>query len=152
MKRSLTDRFWEKVERGEGCWIWSAGVNENGYGMIIAGGTDRRVFLCHRLAWEMVNGTIPADTCVLHRCDNPRCVNPNHLFLGDRDANNKDRKNKGRGTKGVTVHTHRLTEESVIDMRDAYREGASFADLAREWNVAHHTAANAVRGVSWSHL
>ena len=56
----------------------------------------------HRMSWELVNGTIPSDLLVLHRCDNRKCVNPEHLFLGTQQDNVVDMVKKKRhvGTKG----------------------------------------------------
>lgn len=32
MRRSLEDRFWSKVEKSDGCWLWTASVMSSGYG------------------------------------------------------------------------------------------------------------------------
>lgn len=31
--RPAEERFWEKVNRTDGCWLWTAGTNNRGYGV-----------------------------------------------------------------------------------------------------------------------
>lgn len=93
---SLAQRLWERVDKGDGCWDWTARVNENGYGVIAASYRKR---YAHRASWELTYGPIPDGLCVLHRCDNRRCVRPDHLFLGTRQDNSADMVAKGRSTR-----------------------------------------------------
>ena len=77
----------------DGCWLWTGSVNNDGYGQIRHDGRTQRV---HRLAWEEVNGPIPAGMAVCHSCDVPACCNPAHLFLGTQLDNVTDMRTKGR--------------------------------------------------------
>jgi len=93
--RPLADRFWDKVQKSDGCWIFT-GANAKGYGVIgRCDGTHEYVY-AHRLSWELHHGPIPDGLCVLHHCDTPRCVNPEHLWLGTIADNNRDMSQKGR--------------------------------------------------------
>jgi hypothetical protein len=98
--RPLIDRFMEKVQKTEECWIFT-GTKIRGYGCIGLGqgheGYDRRRY-AHCLSWIIHNGPIPVGQKVLHKCDNPPCVNPAHLFLGDDKDNQRDRAWKRRGS------------------------------------------------------
>lgn len=99
-RRSLEDRFWEKVRKAgpDECWEWQAATNEKGYGRLTAG---RGVNLkAHRVAYALSNGgELDADKHVLHRCDNPPCCNPRHLFIGSGKDNTRDMMQKGRQSK-----------------------------------------------------
>lgn len=90
---TLPERFWSKVEKAEGCWLWTAYRDDDGYGSIRVG---RKAELAHRVAWWLTNGPIPPGLHVLHRCDRPECVNPDHLFLGTQLDNVVDMYRKGR--------------------------------------------------------
>lgn len=94
-KRPVEERFAEKVspEPNTGCHLWMGAADPLGYGRF---GRRNRVYLAHRVAWELRHGPIPAGMCLCRRCDNPACVNPGHLFLGTRIDNNRDRDQKGR--------------------------------------------------------
>lgn len=86
-------KFWKYVNKTEDCWLWTGGQIK-GYGQISV--PEKKY--SHRFSWEMHNGSIPTDTCVLHRCDVPLCVRPDHLFLGTHADNTRDRIAKRRGS------------------------------------------------------
>ena len=95
-------RFWDKVNKTDNCWLWTAAIDSHGYGKIIIGSRSdksRKYRIASRVSWELINGPIPFKKLVLHKCDNPLCVNPDHLFLGTSGDNNRDRHRKGR-TRG----------------------------------------------------
>lgn len=75
-------RFWAKVQQGEGCWEWLAGKNAYGYGRIQFGTLrDPDIQFAHRVAYEYVKGPIPEEKFVDHICGNRGCVNPGHLRI-----------------------------------------------------------------------
>jgi hypothetical protein len=91
----LKKRFWAKVQRSNGCWLWTGSKNQSGRGMFRVG---RRTSAANRVAWELAHGPIADGLCVCHKCDVPSCVNPEHLWLGDHLENMADREEKGRNT------------------------------------------------------
>lgn len=85
--------FWARVQKSEGCWLWTGAKNRNGYGYL---GMNNKDILAHRFSWIVNVGEIRAGKCVLHRCDVPACVRPDHLFVGDHLTNVRDCIAKGR--------------------------------------------------------
>lgn len=160
-------RFWSKVRVGaqDECWSWTAGSSKNGYGRFGVG--DGVVMDAHRFAWLLVHGD-PGPLCVLHHCDYRLCCNPFEcLFLGTKTVNAKDRDAKGRtargGTHGSRTHPERwargeasgsaaLTEADVRLLRARYAAGASYDELAIEFDVVRGTVSNAVTGKTWGHM
>ncbi|MCZ7405141.1 MAG: hypothetical protein O8C67_09460 [Candidatus Methanoperedens sp.] len=51
IKKSLEERFWEKVDikGNDECWNWLAHSNKGGYGQI---GLLYKVVPAHRISWE----------------------------------------------------------------------------------------------------
>lgn len=95
MSRSYRVPFWDRKEiDSNGCWNWVGSKRAHGYGQVYFNGKPARK--AHRVAWELTNGKIPNNLCVLHRCDNSSCINPDHLFLGTQLENIQDMINKGR--------------------------------------------------------
>lgn len=95
--QSLDQRFWQSVDQSGDCWLWTAGVDKDGYGRIRVNGAQQRT---HQVSYVLHYGPIPDGMWVLHRCDNPRCVRPDHLFLGTSQDNVADRTTKGRSATG----------------------------------------------------
>lgn len=111
--RPLVERFWEKVEKTAGCWVWTGSRVFYGYGNI--GGPGNKNIRAHRLSWELHNGPIPNGLCVLHTCDNPGCVRPDHLFLGTQKQNAEDKAQKGRcNAQRGDEHWSRRSPEKVL--------------------------------------
>lgn len=72
---TLLERFEEKVERTEDCWLW-LGSKVMGYGVL---GLNYKLVYAHRVSYEEYVGPIPTDYEVDHLCRVRACVNPAHL-------------------------------------------------------------------------
>lgn len=72
----VSERFWPKVNRTSGCWVWTGAKDPRGYGRFRH---DGRARLAHRVSYELARGPIPAGLTLDHLCRNPSCVNPDHL-------------------------------------------------------------------------
>ncbi|MCK4625040.1 MAG: HNH endonuclease [Phycisphaerae bacterium] len=145
------ERFWSKVKFGNGgCWLWTAGVNGDGYGTF-----DLRTksIRAHRISWALVNGPIGANLLVCHACDHPNCVNPKHLFTGTDADNHKDRNQKGRTARGERTGRAKLTSKQVIDIRKRYASGGiTERALAAKYDVTQGNVHCVISRKSWTHI
>ena len=98
------ERFWSKVEKTDGCWIWMASRDPKGYGTF---GFEGRVHKAHRVAYILAFGEVPNGAHVLHSCDNPHCVNPSHLRPGTHTDNMQDKVLRGRHFQSNQTHCKR---------------------------------------------
>lgn len=159
----LADRFWRKVDKAGPapahapdlgpCWLWTGSKLNSGYGQINRGIPGAVVMVTtHRLAWELVHGSVPEGQWVLHRCDVRRCVNPAHLYVGDHADNVRDAVERARHPHGSKHHAAKHTEEQVAEMRRVFASGASLEALAQRFGVSRAAAGRLVRGNTFKRL
>mgnify|MGYP001614047423 CR=1 FL=1 len=146
-------RFWSKVKKGDGCWLWQAGTNGDGYGQFWLDKHHPKV-LAHRLSYEWANGPLASGMLACHSCDTPACVRPDHVFAGTYLDNVVDMYRKGRSgdrnyAQGERITIHKLTAESVRRLRARRLEGCSYPQLGREFGVTHRSAILAVKRITW---
>ncbi len=76
-KRTLEERFWEKVEKTGGCWHWRGAVGGHTYGNFWDG---EKVSRAHTVSYELHSGgSVPEGMHIDHLCRVRLCVNPEHL-------------------------------------------------------------------------
>ena len=102
MKKTPEERFWEKVDKTDNCWLWTAYCNPDGYGRLRHEG---KKILAHRLSYAWAYGEIPEGLHVDHRCHQRNCVRPDHLRLVTHAQNHQNRRGATRasvtGVRGV---------------------------------------------------
>lgn len=146
----LEARFWEKVRKTEGCWLWEgASPGDRGYGTIRVG--DDNVGT-HRVSWMLHYGPIPEGKIVCHHCDTPECVRPDHLFLGTEQDNIDDRDAKNRQARGETSGMSKLTDESVREIRRLRSIGHTQQDIADRFGVSSVAVSCVLLGKTWKHV
>jgi HNH endonuclease len=92
--KTTEERFWEKVNKTDSCWLWIAAVTHDGYGRFKLNKTH---VLSHRFAYEQIKGTIPKGMQLDHLCKIKHCLNPEHLEPVTPQENSK------RGNSGINM-------------------------------------------------
>jgi len=142
--KPILERFWERVEKSEGCWEWKGGKSTRGYGVF-------GKVQAHRFSWELHNGPIPEGLCVCHRCDNHSCIRPDHLFLGTQLDNMRDRKAKGRyiGLAGEKNPKAKIKEEQVRQIRAMLDQKVKCPKVAKALGISVYIVEGIASGRSW---
>jgi hypothetical protein len=152
------DRFWARVAKSDGCWEWQGPRSPAGYGF---GSIRSQTRGAHRIAWEIVNGSIPAGKFIRHICDNPPCVRPDHLRIGEPAENSADMVARGRSyrgprtgktARGSEVGTARFTEAQVLEMRRLFAEGMARRAIAEQFAADYSHVCDIVARRIWRHI
>ena len=69
-------RFMAKVDQSGDCWLWTAHVNADGYGVFRF---DGQMGGAHRFAYRLLVGPIHEGMELDHLCRTRHCVNPAHM-------------------------------------------------------------------------
>lgn len=85
-RKTLEERFWEKVEKTDTCWFWTGHTTANGYGTFWVGGEKRHVYAHHASMMLLCGVTdfaarLDRDEQWDHLCRVRHCVRPAHLDL-----------------------------------------------------------------------
>lgn len=151
MKRTTEERFWEKVNKTDSCWLWTAGLSAGRYGNFSTPEHPKGM-KAHRYSWELHNGEIPEGMNVLHKCDVTICVRPDHLFLGTQQNNVDDCEAKGRGVhyKGSMNGRAILTEEQVEEIKSRFEgKWGENRKLAAEFGISEVQISAIKKGRAW---
>jgi hypothetical protein len=151
-ERDAVERFWEKVNKTDSCWLWVGALSPRGYGGFRFEGRTQRA---HRVAWILLVGPIPAGMEVCHNCpdgDNPSCVRPDHFFLAPHKGNMEDSSRKGRTPQGERQGASKLTAAEVRVIRARYVNGETQQALATEFGVRQGHISRIVLRKEWAHL
>lgn len=129
-RRTVRERFWEKVDKSGDCWIWRGGDTPKGYGTFKQRGQDgdRGHIASHRFAYEDVVGPIPDGMYLDHKCHNRKCVNPSHLRPATHKQNAENlsglRVDNTSGYRGVSFHRGtRKWRAAANHNKETYRAG-----------------------------
>lgn len=140
-------RFFDKVEKTDTCWNWTAYCWKSGYGCFSVSHRDSQ--RAHRVSYEIYHKKkIAEDLYILHSCHNRKCVNPLHLREGTAQENSNDMIIAGRNS---IVITSTLTEQDVRDIRKMskiYKQKY----IAELYNLTRHSIRNIVNRITWNHI
>lgn len=144
------ERFHQKYEKTNSCWVWTAGTRPNSKGALYGRHwtDDGKSIGAHRFSYLIHYGD-PGEMFVCHSCDNPLCVNPDHLFLGSHKDNMRDMVNKGRSFTGSGESKKgraKLTNKQAINIRNS---DLSQSKLAAIYGVSQTTIGRIKRKESY---
>jgi hypothetical protein len=103
-RTSPLERILAAVTPVDGCWIYTGGLNHDGYGRLKI---DGKMQFAHRVVYTAAHGPVPDGKEVCHSCDVRSCVKPSHLFACTHLANIRDASEKGR-MRARSAWTHCL--------------------------------------------
>ena len=124
------NRFLNKIEYTDMCWVWKES-KESRYGLF---STRDRSNLAHRYSYELFVGKIPPNKTIDHLCFNKKCVNPGHLEAVDSRTNTlrslnapatinmmKTHCQKGHELSGENLYKHKNHRHCKICRRERNR-------------------------------
>jgi hypothetical protein len=141
-KRSLEDKFWEKVKIGkmDECWEWQGyRLPNKGYGQL-----KNKEFsnIAHRISYYLTYGEFDETLFVCHKCDNPPCVNPNHLFLGTNQDNILDSIQKRRFPVGEKNWKSLITDKQRKEIERLIALGKQNKEIGELLNIPPYFISN----------
>ena len=134
----IEERFWDKVNKTDECWVWTGSLRGKGYGQCSIGGGKQGY--AHRFSYELAFGPIEPGLVIDHICHTRRCVRPEHLRAATQKQNMENQSglyaNNKSGVRGV------WWVERLKKWRGSVRHNGEIA--FGEWFTTLHEAERAV--------
>lgn len=132
-------RFRQKYEiQPDGCWYWTAFIDNHGYGMFRGSRLTRTMSKAHRYSYELWTRE-PIDPALVidHLCRVRHCVNPEHLEPVPPKVNS-ERGDHKRVLKTHCGKGHPFTGENVIYLkRGGRRCRVCHLAYGKKWRINH---------------
>lgn len=110
--RDVLARLNSKLIQCGDCWEFRGCRDRHGYGRF---GIGSKVFLAHRVSYELNVGPIPENAELDHLCRNPSCCNPQHLEPVTHVENvRRGEAGKYKVKNGRCKHGHDLTDPANV--------------------------------------
>lgn len=130
MEQGLEGRFWSKVEKSDGCWIWVGAKNTQGYGSFKF---DGHIGKAHRYSFQLAHGPIADGLTLDHLCRVRACVRPEHL-----EAVSHQENCSRRPQRTICKRGHEFTSENtaIYGGKRICRACVRLTQAVRRWAVA----------------
>lgn len=92
------------------CHVWTGRLDDDGYGIVSAGGKSRRV---HKYVYERDAKKVEPGLVLDHQCRVRACCNPGHLREVTNQVNSSENFNRYHSNKTHCEHGHEFTEENT---------------------------------------
>lgn len=153
----LTERFWQKVAvQGDGCWVWTAYKNRDGYGKITYRG---ELFSAHRLIYASLVAPVPTGLHLDHLCRVRHCVNPAHLEPVTSGENTRrspihaaQMVLNGRRCAGEGHGSAKLSDSAAREIFRLRADGWSLKDLGSRFGTSEGNVSALLLRKTWKHL
>jgi hypothetical protein len=133
-----------------GCWVCTSHKGmEKGYPSIKRLSKKWRL---NRYMYYLVNGDIPKNMVVRHKCDNSLCINPGHLELGTqqdnvRDTVQRDRTFKPKGSINPRAKVTKQKYNVIVSMLES---GIKKKDIVTKTKLSHDIITGISKGTHWA--
>ena len=114
----LSDRFWDRVNKTDSCWLWMGKIDD-GYGRFFIGG---KYYLVHRMAYVVLKEKLQENTQVDHLCKVRNCINPDHL----EEVTSKENTRRGLSGKFNTDPNKCVNGHDYDRLLDGKAEGSVY--------------------------
>jgi transcriptional regulator with XRE-family HTH domain len=148
-KLTLRERIENRIVYRKDCWFTDYTHPDDKPRIQING----KNYLLSRVVYEVFKGEAPGKLLVCHTCNNSLCINPDHLCLRTSADNMKNKKEKNRQVKGSAIPNSKLTENTVIEIRDLLIEGKlTFKEIGDRFGIGSNAISEINSGKAWSHV
>lgn len=136
LSTDISARIDQHTQRTETCWLWTACLDGNGYGLLNRDVQGRHTTLrTHRYSFIRANGPIPDGMVVDHVCHVKACLNPEHLRLATSKQNAENRvgaqaNNTSSGVRGVYWHKQAKKWRAMVRHNQKLISVGLFLDIA----------------------
>ena len=135
--RPASERFWEKVNKTDTCWLWTAADNGHGYPIFhLREGDVWKQRYAHRLSYQWAVGPIPDGLTIDHLCRVTRCVRPDHLEAVTQGENDR----RGHGFTGNHYRATHCVSGHAFDVRNTHWTRSANGNPRRKCRECHRLA------------